>query len=791
MGIEQQATVRSPLSRLNFQWQSLFFRMLRNWYWFVISLTVILFLTWLFLRSASPTYLVRGTFLLREEQYNSSFSQEVGVVVEMQGAKMQQFFLDQTQIMKSLSLMMQVVDSLDIDIEYFVSGRLKKSEIYGSEVPFKVVQATPRALFNDKVLTIKPLDSIKFQLVRGENDTLTCLYGVPFEYKRTIFQIDRIGQTRKFGSYEIRFNDPLKVARNYSNRVSFNPVQKSFVIAATLVDHVPEKGVDIINTLLYFYNRSVVDDKNKVGQNTLDFIGERLGEMEKELFAVEQQVESYKQKEDIPLELASSTQLLLNDLTALEREIIQYQTRIELLEQFEKMLRTEVQEFEYLPISSEIANSAIAQLFEEYNSLVLERDRILQTAGSRNPVLKDVEQRIGDLRSNIFSGIEILKRELRNLMAREEARLKPYESKITSVPRNERELFDIERQRQIKDELYRFLLQKREETRLNVATQVPDTKMVDTPMLQNLVFPKKIQLFLLAFFLAMGIPAGILFVRESTDNNIYSEDDIAEMTKTPFLGAIAQSKSKKPIVIRKSSRSAIAEMFRLLRTNLQFVVGEAKTPVVMITSATSGEGKTFTGINLGLSIALSRKRTVLIGADLRKPKLTFYLTGEKSKEGLSNYLVGQKTLEELVLPSGVDENLFYIGSGPLPPNPAELLMQDKMKILLDYLRQHYDFVIVDISPVGLVTDALLLKDVVDATIFVTRFKVTKKATLRLINDIYTEKKLPNPSIVLNGVKRNTAYGYGGNYGYGYGYGYYEEEKTNKLWKLFQRQQTND
>lgn len=785
--------IKSPLSSLNFQWRSLMYRFLRNWYWFVLSLVTILFLTWLFLKSAAPSYLVRGTFLLREEQYNSSFSQEVGVVIETQGAKMQQLFLDQTQIMRSLNLMRQVVDSLDIDVEYYVSGRLKNAELYGSEIPFKLVDATPRNFFNEKSVEVFPLDNNRFGLLRKENDTLICQYDTPCAFKKGSIQLAKANNPQKFESYRMKFRDPIKVARQYSKKIGFNSVAKSFVIAASLVDEKPQKAIDIINTLLDIYNRTVVEDKNKVSENTLEFIKERLIEMEEDLFQVEKRVENYKKQENIPLELATRTQLLLTDLSQVEELVMQLKLEIDILNNFQNTLQRDIGEFEYLPVSSEVSNSAVADLFDSYNTLILERERLLQEAKRNNPVVQIKEQEITDMRSNILTGLSVLIGEKRELLRQQEARLRPFQEQVTQVPRKERELFDIERQKLVKDELYRFLLQKREETQLNMATQVSDTKMVDEPMLQSLVFPKKPQVYLLSFFLAMLLPAGVLFVRESTDNNIYNEGDIADVTATPFLGAIGQSKSKKPVVIRKSSRSAIAEMFRLLRTNLQFLLGQKddKGKVVVITSATSGEGKTFIGLNLGVSMALSGKKTVIIGADLRKPKLSLYLTGQKATEGLSNYLVGQKALEDLVQPSGIQDNFYYIGCGPLPPNPAELLMNDKMKELIAHLKMSYDFVIIDISPVGLVADALLMKDFVDASIFVTRFKVTKKGALHIVDDIYRENKLPNPSIVLNGVKRTKAYGYGdGRYGYGYGYGYYEEDKENKWWNNLIRRRSN-
>lgn len=790
----KDATISSPIAKATFQWRALGYRFLRNWYWFVISLATVLFLTWLFLRSAAPTYLVKGTFLLREEQYNSSFSQEVGITIETHGSRLQQMFLDQTQMMKSLSVMREVVDSLGIDISYYASGRLKDTELYGDEIPIRVKSLTPGELVYNKQLHIIPINSSRFGVLDGENDTLQARYGIPFDYRKAKLLVDKVGDTQKFQHYKVNFKDPYNVAKTYARKINFAPVSNSYVIAATMVDEKPSKAIDVIETLLDVYNRGVVEDKNKVGQNTLGFIQERLIEMEQELFTVEKRVENYKQQEDIPLELATRTQILLSDLSVVEDAVMQLTLEVDLLENFEETFDKEIGEFEFVPASSEVSSSAVADLLSTYNDLILERERLLQDAKRGNPVILNIEDEIKNMRSNISTGLSVLIGEKKQLLKQQEARLRPFQERIIEVPRNERELFDIERQKLVKDELYRFLLQKREETRLNIATQVPDTKIVDPPMLQSLVFPKIPQVIVFALFFAMLLPASLLFIRENTDNNIYHEGDISRVTKTPFLGAIGQSRSKKPIVLRRSSRSAVAEMFRLVRTNLQFLLGASSKDgkVVLITSATSGEGKTFVGLNLGLSVAFSGKKTVIIGADLRKPKLSLYLTGNKATEGLSNYLVGQKELDDLVQPSGVDENFYFIGCGPLPPNPAELLMQDRMKELMTFLRTNYDFIIVDISPVGLVTDALLLKDEIDASIFVTRFKKTKKGALYIIDDIYRNKKLPNPSIILNGVKRSKAYGYGdGRYGYGYGYGYYEEEKPEKWWSKLIRRSSNN
>jgi tyrosine-protein kinase Etk/Wzc len=399
------------------------------------------------------------------------------------------------------------------------------------------------------------------------------------------------------------------------------------------------------------------------------------------------------------------------------------------------------------------------------------------------------------LRENITLGINTLFDEIEKKRALIQERVKPLEEEINTIPTNERELLQIMRQQQIKESLFLYLLQKREETALSIAAQISNLRILEPVISNGVVAPNRQRYFLLSIFLGLAIPASVILGIYFMDNNVYNRQDVEAITNTPFLGSIGQSPKNQAIVIQKSSRSSIAEMFRLLRTNLQYVqTADNDHQTILVTSSVSGEGKSFITINLGISEALSGKKTILLGFDLRKPKLSEYLVGSREGLGLTHYLVGSAQIEEIIRPIPNYENIDFISCGAIPPNPAELIMLPQTKELFDYLQQRYDRIIIDTPPVGLVTDALLFKDIVDKSIIAVRSGKTKKGLIKMIDDIHRNNKLPKMGIVLNGVKKKSAYGYGyGGYGYGYGYshgygyGYYDDDEKKKgRWKVFTR-----
>lgn len=768
--------------------KEILFLFLRRWYWFVLALAVAGAAAWTYLRYAETVYNVQASLFIKDERSSSGFLEEI-VSEEFTYGKNTKV-ANEIQILKSRSLMLRVVDSLDINVGYFLEGRIKTTERY-SDRPVELLAAYPPEQAYGQTLRLEILAPQEFLLLIGEQDTLNCRFDVPFAYGDVTYQIGMRPEYANPGDLvQIRIQSPEATAARYAGRLNISSAGNSDVLVLSLNDPAPDKAMDILSTLVHEYNASILEDKGQSGQNTLDFIDERLRFITEELFEVEQQVEGMKRSQDIPLELSESAGRVLDQLSEQDSRLAELRLQQLLLDEVETFFQADSNRYELLPVASEMLQGPLVTLVTQYNEMALERKQLLNAATPDNPAARFQLEQLDQLRDIILLNVATTRRELDKKENLIDQRLSPLRARISSIPRSERELLQVMRQQQIKETLFLFLLQRREETALALSAQVPYSRLIDEPVNTGLVEPKRNRIYSIAWLLGLGLPGGILFLLYMLDDKIYADKDIQERTQTPFLGAIGANKKEQRVVVKLGGRSSIAEMFRFLRTNLHFVTGGADTPVYLVTSTVSGEGKTFITVNLGMSMALSGKRTLLVGLDLRKPKLSRYVLDELAIPGVTNMLVGEADWEDVIHLTPLHENLHLAPSGPVPPNPAELLMLDQLDEFFDYARSAYDCIIIDTSPAGLVTDAFILSRLVDATLFVTRFGETPKNALQLIDTIYREQKLPKPGVILNGVQAKGGYGYGGygkygSYGYGgyggYGYGYYEEDHKRGRW----------
>lgn len=755
----------------------LLFTYLRNWYWIVLCVGIGFFCAKLYLRYTTPIYEVSGTVLIDEEQ-KSSLSQEA--VVSELGFAPSSDVADELQILRSRDLMLRVVDSLGLEVSVFGEGRIRDSELY-TRSPLQITYQKPVGY--GTTLRLKVIDNQDYMLLSEREDSLLGRFGVPLVWQQDTFVLEAIGAMSKGEIYRVEIAAPEQMAARYAGRLGVSQVEESSVIRLRLEDAVPEKAEDIINTLILRYNERVLNEKNEAGRNTLAFIDERLGFITEELYSVEQQVEGFKENNEMAVDLSIRAERYLEQLQTLDQQQTELQLKRDMLKKMSAYL--DLDDFRSLPVSEELLGPTLNTLIQDYNQRVFERANFLETATPENPGVSTYNEQLEFMQSNIRLAIETMQENLNNQLVAIQERIQPLEERIDRVPSNERQLLQIMRQQQIKEQLFLFLLQKREETALSVAAQTADARVLDRPTRRGRVSPVPMRIYAIACMLGMGLPIGLITLRVLLDNKIRNRNDLEPLTQIPFLGSIAQSKKNESIVVKKGSRSAIAEMFRLLRTNLLFNAAGVSSKVMLVTSSVSGEGKTFISINLGSSLALSGKKVILVGLDLRKPKLSQYLTGTKEHRGITNYLVGKDIgLEELIQQVPEYDNLFFLPCGPLPPNPAELLMTEKLQKALRDLKDAFDYVILDTSPVGLVTDALLLEDKVDQSIVVARTDFTTHNLVRMLNEVYQDQKLPRMGIVLNGVTAKQGYGYGKSYGYGYGYGYYSDDKKRKWWAFW-------
>lgn len=746
-----------------------FFLFLRNWYWLLLGLMIGYSIAWVKLRYATNIYQVGGSILL-EDNAKSNISEEI--ITEKLGLEQESNVDDQIQVLKSTTMMRRVVDSLNLNVTYYTVGRVKTSEMYGPNCPVMLTGALPQVLAYGTSLRVRTLNNYDFTLVKGENDTLTCHYDTPFVLNQIKYTVSRQASAVPGTEFLIRVNYPEGTAAQYAEKLVIQPVPGSNVLNLSMRDPVAEKCIDIFKTLVNEFDRSQVEIKNESGRKTLEFIDERLVFITDELYNVEKDVEGYKRSRDLPVAIESKASEYLSKVSTADEQLMELDLRLTMLDAIEKKLNDPAAQNESLPLSSEIlASSAAAELIKSYNEIVQERKKLSATAGPTNPALKSLDKKVEELRKPLFDNFIVIRRELNDRRAQVSKRLKPIENKIDAIPTYERELLQILRQQQIKEQLFLFLLQKREETALSVAAQVSNTRILNPPVGQGLVAPDRRRTFTLYLFMGFLLPGLVAFLFDYFNNRIYDENDIRRHTNAPFLGGIMQSSAGKSIVVNRSSRSAIAEMFRMLRTNLHYLSKGENKQVVLVSSSVSGEGKSFITINMGISISLSGQKTLLLGLDIRRPKLSRYLTGHQAERGVTNYLVGQASLDDLIKPLPDHPLVDYLDCGPIPPNPAELLMSDATRDLFIELRKRYHYIIVDTAPVGLVTDALLLSQHIDQTVIVTRFGMSRTPFLRMVQDIYINNKLPQLGIVLNGLKARAGYGYGYGYGYSSSYGY--------------------
>lgn len=760
----------------------IFTYVLRFWYLYVLFIGGALAWAWLKIRYTTPVYQVNSTILIKDEESKGggiseeSIFQDLGL---MQGGIEVQ---NEIEILRSRPIMEAVISQLGMDVEYYTLGRVRTSEAY----PAHVIKATLHdvsPLGYDVTFGITVRDSQHFTLTLHEQKTER-QFGQMIEIPEgkfifTLINKDDLPQD----DYSVVFREPHKVAPAYVGGLSITPIEsRSSVLNLSYQHPVPQKGIDILNAVVEEYNQVTIEDKNKVGKNTVQFIDDRLKYLTTELSDVEGDLEQYKKSNDIPTEISSSVDNLIIQLNEYDKELGELEVQKIILDGLQQYLQNQLTKYEPAPIDLLPSNVSLATLISRYNDLLLERNRLLKNATPDNPVVQNLTVQIDQMRSSMLETIRNINREFDLSLAKARSKNNLFQSKIRTVPTKERGLIEIKRQQGIKEALFLYLLQKREETALSLAVAIPNSRVVNPPIRTGgPISPNTRSIYLTAFMIGLLIPSLFIYLKYLLTNTIQSESDITQITSTPLLASIGQQKNSDPIVVKKNSRSAVAEMFRLLRTNLQFLGAGKNNQVILVTSTVSGEGKSFITLNLGITLALADKKTIILELDLRKPKLIRYLTQKPPESGISNYLIGKLSFDQLIRQSDVHPNLSYISSGPIPPNPAELLLTEPLTDMIEQLKQTYDYILLDTPPVGMVADALLLGKLADSALYVVRQGHTYKGSLNYIQEIYQENKLPNLAIIYNGVTANDGYGYGQKYGYGYGYGYYDDAALPKKW----------
>lgn len=783
-------SIQENEEKSSFDFAVIYTTLILNWKWFVLSLIICLGAAHIYLRYATPIYQAAAKLLIKEEQNgrrgNSiQSSANLGIISNSNGID------NEMEILKSRTLAQQAVYDLKLYTTYRHEGRIKDHLIYGEQ----------EVNVDMDYEHLKKLNApMSFKITReGRNYHVVGSYFVPIDdnsYNPGPVTVDkvitalpatlgtRVGMVKftQNGNYMLRDGESLKVtmiapeiaAGKYVGSLSVSPSTKATSIAQLVItDEIPQRAIDYLKQLAIVYNRQANEDKNQIAVRTEQFINQRLEKINAELGNTEGQLENYKKRNNM-VQLSMNASTAFSNADSYAQKLNEANTQVALLDELTKYMNEPSNRHQPIPSNVGLNDASATSLINKYNEIALQRNQLLHSASESSPTVTPLTSQLDDLQASIKRAMSQARAGLniqRNSIASQQGK---YQGQISNTPEQERILTQIGRQQEVKSGLYLMLLQKREENSISLAATADKGKLIDNPVFAGKVTPKDSIILIIAFGLGLAIPALILFLLAFFRYKIEGHDDVAKLTKLPIIADVAiasdRAKTKADIVVHENKNNLMEEIFRSLRTNLQFLMKE-HDKVILMTSTTSGEGKTFIASNVAISFALLGKKVVLVGLDIRKPRLAELFEIDDHHHGITNLLIKDNItwddVNKQIVNSGVNSNLDLLMAGPVPPNPGELVTRKSLEETMDILKEHYDYIIIDTAPVGLVTDTLALGRIANATVYVCRADYTQKSSFGLINGLAYEKKMPNMSIVLNGVDLSKK-----KYGYYYGYGKY-------------------
>lgn len=778
----------SPLNILN-----QLFRYLRFWYWFLLSALVCFLIVNYYLNHTLPVYETRANIKIIDDSKNTFVLPTTGIT----GFGKSKVNLDnQIEVLKSHRLLAQVSESLNLTTQYYTIGYFNNVEIWKKR-PFAVNWLDSRLSMEEKNVSFE-IEIVPggYKVINSDDNekvysfgSVQKIEGVPYSLSLQVgTQLEKLLERK----YLIRHLAQSSVVIGLSNSLKIvNSNENSDILNISLAGGNKDKSEAIINELIKQFDIDGLTDRRLVSERTIEFVNSRFKSLERELDSIETNKASYKQNNELTF-IESDAATATTGKIASNNDVFQTETQIELSKLLEQTVRSD-KKLNLLPTNLGVSNGNVNGLINDFNMVVLERDRLSVSAGENNPKIKILNSKLIELQKNILGSIKTYQQELQTSLSQNNYIKRTNTQKFSSIPVNEKILNSIERQRAIKESLYILLLQKREEAAVNLAITSSSLKVVDYAMTNaNPIAPKKSAFYLGALFIGLFIPFLIIYIGFLLDDKLHTKEDILKLTKSKIILSEVPHINADTKLTSANDRSLLGESFRILRTNLTYIFPlqkEKKGQTLMVTSTIKGEGKTFTALNLSISFSTMNKKVLLIGADMRNPQLHNYLNVKKSEIGLQNYLhdlnVDWHTTVKKKM-NGID-NLDVILSGAIPPNPAELLSNGRLETLLNEAKEEYDFVIVDTPPTLLVTDTLVISHLVDTTLYVVRADFTPKNILEFSVDLSNRGKLRNMAYVINNVGSNyKGYNYSYKYSYAYGYGYGYDDTDNGEKSIFKR-----
>lgn len=738
-------------------------RYLPFWPLFLISTVLSLCVTYIYLRSEVPIYIATAKVLLKDPNKGSGDSKILDALNIFGDKKIVE---NEIVVLKSTNYMQEVVRQLDLYAYVYNKGKVRAEELYKENSPIWFKTNHPETVYPSE----KYFFGINWNLQTITIDNKTVHFNDSVILNNSAFLIipNPLYNQRLIGkNYYVEFNSVDAAAGQFIASLNANPISnQSTVIDLKLETPVQKKGIDILTKLISVYNTTAIEDKNQIAAQTLDFIDKRLYIVTSQLDSVEKNVQNYKSKNDV-IDLSAQGQLYLNNVGGLDNRKSEIDLQLDVLNEVNSYINHKGSKSGIVPSLTIINDATLSSLLQKLYDAEFQLGKNRAIAGEKSDAVILGEQQINQLQNDIHENLINIRR---NLLATKEninTNINAHSNILRQIPSKERGLIDISRQQSIKNNIYSYLLQKREETALNSASKIADLRVIEKAASYGPIKPVEKNYFIAGILIGILLAALVVIVKEQLNRKVLFRSEIESKTKVPVIGEIIQIATKNPVVILEGKRTVIAEQFRSLRTNLSFMALSEDAKTTLITSNISGEGKSFVSINLAISYTLTDKKVALLELDLRKPRLS-NLLGVTRDPGISNYLIGKIPIEDIIKETSI-KNLFVISAGAIPPNPSELIMSNNFKEMINEIKSRFDYLIMDSAPVGPVSDSLLLKDYADNTIFVVRHNTTPKIYLRQIENFSQQRKFKNISIVFNGLKRR---GMSGSYGYGsYGYGY--------------------
>ncbi len=777
----------------SFNFETIYTAFILNWKWFLLSVLICVGIGFLYLRYTTPIYSTNAKLLIKDEDNRRSSrgglraiesASNLGIISNSYGVDNEQ------EILKSTTVAEQCVRNLKLYVNYNRKGKLKNYLLYKNQ---------PITVDMDFVHLDKLSAPISMKITRnGSSYEVSGKYYIPIdevtnegpvEFEQTFNAIPAVVMTKvgaitltRNGSHTLKdgetmlvtITSPLMAAYRYAGALSINQTNKtSTIFSLQLNDQSVPRALDYLRELAVCYNEQANEDKDEIARKTESFINERLQKISDELSSTDGNLESYKRQNGL-VEVAQNAVSASSNAVEYAQKLKDAETQVALINSLINFASLPENKYQVLPSNIGLNDDASTSLINEYNKITLERNRLLRTASETSPVIIELTAQLDDMKSSIRQALYQSKKSLEIRANAIRQQLGTYTGEVTKMPEQERILTQIGRQREVKSGLYLMLLQKREENSISLAATADKGKLIENPRYGGQVSPKKTIIMLISLILGLAIPSLVLFLINFFRYKIEGHEDVAKLTKLPIIADIALAsegaKAKADIVVKENQNNQMEEIFRSMRTNIQFMLKEGEN-VIMFTSSISGEGKTFTASNMAVSFALLGKKVVLVGLDIRKPRLSDLFSINNHHNGITNLLVLNKPewsdVKEQIIPSGVNGNLDLLMAGPIPPNPSELVSRQSLEEVINLLKQNYDYVIMDTAPVGLVSDTLQIGKYANISVCVCRADYTPKSSLGLFNSLVEDYKMNNVCIAINGIDMSKK-----KHGYNYGYGKY-------------------